>query len=329
MAPKKILIITSTTDSESNSIVRILSKLKIPYYRINADRWHDTFFYRIDNGKSEFEIKHRKTGAILISSEVGVVWWARFELPGAANHIFKSYLREFVDEEYYASLIALLACLEDSIPVINHPIRHIIAGHKSYQQKVAAQSGFQICNQLITNDRSAFMSQKWFDNAVFKPISNSQYLTKKKEQFFATVREIDESILPSIQDDSLELYVHHFQEKLIPEEEFRVTAFGNHVMAFRIDGARGFDWRLYLKDLKYTLVEDFPMMDQCRKYMKQLGILFGCFDILKADDKQYYFIECNAPGYFLFLDPKGQYKLAKEFACYLDDLRKNREYLTS
>jgi glutathione synthase/RimK-type ligase-like ATP-grasp enzyme len=51
--------------------------------------------------------------------------------------------------------------------------------------------------------------------------------------------------------------------------------------------------------------------------MTQMGILFGCFDIILGKDGQYYFIECNAPGYFLFLDPVGRYDLAKSFAQYL------------
>jgi hypothetical protein len=103
-------------------------------------------------------------------------------------------------------------------------------------------------------------------------------------------------------------------------EEYRVTVFGDCVMAFRIDGAKGFDWRLSLNDLHYNHIPNFPMAQNCLAYMKSMDILFGCFDIIRSEQDEYYFLECNAPGYFLFLDPKGKYNLAKQFASYLVSL---------
>jgi hypothetical protein len=317
---KQLLIISSTADSECDSIHRHLVKNKTSFFRLNADRFHDMYAIEIDPGHSTFKLTHRKTGASITESAVGAVWWSRYTLPGSTHQVFESHLREFIDEEYYAALIAILSCLPDIVPVLNHPVKHYIAGHKAYQQKVAVQCGFALPSQVITNRAASFLDKPWHINSVYKPISNSQYISKNKQQFFATVRKIDQPLLSAIQLKNIDLHIHHFQAQIVVKEEYRVTVFGEHVMAFRVDGAKGFDWRLYLNDLSYQLTPNFPVAQNCLAYMKSMGILFGCFDIIRSQQDEYYFLECNAPGYFLFLDPKGKYNLAKQFTEYLISL---------
>lgn len=319
---KQLLIISSSADSECDSIHRHLVKNKVSFFRLNADRFHDMYAIEIDPGHSTFKLTHRKTGASITESAVGAVWWSRYALPGNTHQMFEPHLREFIDEEYYATLIAILSCLPDTIPVLNHPVKHYIAGHKAYQQKMAVQCGFALPNQVISNSAASYLNKPWHTNAVYKPVSNSQYITKNKQQFFATVRKIDKPLLAAIRLNKIELHIHHFQEQIEGMEEYRVTVFGDCVMAFRIDGTKGFDWRLFLNELHYTHIPNFPMAQNCLAYMKSMGILFGCFDIIRSEQDEYYFLECNAPGYFLFLDPKGRYSLAKQFASYLVSLTK-------
>ena len=317
---KKLLIITSTTDSECDSVARHLVKNKTLFFRLNADLLHCLYATEIDPGQSHFNITNKKTGSTISASEVGAVWWSRYSLPGSTHQVFEPHLCEFIDEEFYAALIAILSCLPDDVPVLNHPVQHYRAGHKSYQQKIAAQCGFALPNQVITNNATTFLKQQWSNKAIYKPVSNSQYITKNKKQFFATVKEIDERLLLDIQTKNIALHMHHFQAKIEAKEEYRITVFGDQVMAFRIDGAKGFDWRLYLNEVRYTYIPNFAVTENCLAYMKRMGILFGCFDIIRSQQNEYYFLECNAPGYFLFLDPNGKHSMAKRFSEYLMQL---------
>jgi glutathione synthase/RimK-type ligase-like ATP-grasp enzyme len=314
---KKILIISNSLDNECDSIIRHLKKNQTDYFRLQTNELQALYSIDLYYTPPQFQIKHRKTGHSIKSSEVGAVWWSHTSMPGEANELFEPHLREFIDEEYYSSLIALLAILEAKIPVINHPVKHLIAGHKSYQQRIADRVGFRLPNQLITNNGNLFLNQYWSNSSVYKPISNSQYISNNKKSYFATVKEINKSMAERIRNNEIELYLHHFQEKIDVLEEYRITVFGDHVMAFRVEGSRGFDWRIYINELKYRPFINDELTNLCRKYMTQMGILFGCFDIILGKDKKYYFIECNAPGYFLFLDSAGRYGLARKFAQYL------------
>lgn len=317
---KKILIISNSLDNECDSIIRHLKKDQTDFFRLQTNELHTHYSIDLSYSPLHFQIKHRRARHSIMSSEVGAVWWSHTSMPGEANELFEPHLREFIDEEYYSILIALLAILNADIPVINHPVKHLIAGHKSYQQRIANHVGFRLPNQLITNNGDLFLNQHWSKSAVYKPISNSQYISNNKKSYFATVKEINKSLAKRIQNKEIELYIHHFQEKIDALEEYRITVFGDHVMAFRVEGSRGFDWRIYINELKYRPFINEELTTLCKKYMTQMGILFGCFDIILGKDNQYYFIECNAPGYFLFLDPAGRYDLAKRFSQYLRTL---------
>lgn len=314
-----VLIITSTFDDECDAVVKELKRFAPnSYFRLNADRLYDYYKLEIDLSTATFHLKHKKTGKSIQSKQIRKVWWARYELPGATFEWFDKDLSGFIDDEYYSSLIAIQACLDKkNTPTINHPIRNNIGSHKPYQQLVAKSCGFNLPEQLITNDTYAFIKTPWHQNSVYKPISNSQYLTKNKNKYFATVKEINENLLDRIKTGATELYIHHFQQKLEVKKEYRVTVFGNHVFAFRIDGKYGFDWRQYLEKIKYTFIPDFQLSQSCIDYLKEMGIQMGCFDFIQTPEGKFYFLECNAPGFFMFCDPRSKYGLAKAFAEFL------------
>lgn len=317
-----ILIVTSGIDDEAGQVGRKLKALKVPHFRLNCDRLHDLYHLSVDLVKPWFEIRHRKTGARLTSDQVQALWWQRPELPGEAGHPFPPYLSDFIDDEYYCTAISLLAVLEArQVPVINHPVRHNLSGHKSFQQRLAAACGFDLPAQLITGDAAAFLRQPWAARAVFKPVSNSRYVDREGQKLFVTVRAIDDELLTGIRSGSLPLHVHHFQERLEVQQEYRVTAFGDEVFAFRIMGAPDFDWRTQLGTVKYEREKPFRWSRQCLRYMKALGIRLGCFDLVLTREGRMVFLECNAPGYFLFCDPVGRHGLAMAFARYLKKLR--------
>lgn len=314
-----VLLITSSFDDECDAVVKELKKLgSSSYFRLNADRLYDCYRLDIDINSASFEIRHKYTGQKITSKEVKTVWWARYALPGTTYEFFAPHLSPFIDDEYYSSLIALMACLDERpVRIINHPVKHILGGHKPYQQVIAAACGMQLPRQLITNHLPSFASQSWHTKALFKPISNSQYLNKGKERYFATVKRLNGALLNRLFTREIDVYVHHFQEQLPVKKEYRVNAFGSHVFAFRIDGTYDFDWRQYLDKIKFTLQPDFPLKHECLTYLKKMGIEMGCFDFIETTDGHFYFIECNAPGYFMFCDPRNKYGQAQTFASFL------------
>jgi glutathione synthase/RimK-type ligase-like ATP-grasp enzyme len=317
-----ILLVTSTDDDEAGQVIRKLRQLNARFFRLNCDRLHDLYNLSVNLTTPSFTLRHKRTGQEVHHHEVSAVWWTHVALPGEEHQAFPDYLSEFLDDEYYCAAISLLAVLEARhVPVVNHPVRHNIAGHKSFQQRTALTCGFKIPDHLITNEGAAFLKQPWADSAVFKPVSNSRYVDRGDEKIFVTVRAIDEPLREQIADKTLPLDIHLFQARIPIQKEYRVTVFGDKVFAFRIDGSYDFDWRTRLSAIDYVREPRFPWAQACRDYMRHTGIRMGCFDLILSQTGDMYFIECNAPGYFLFCDPRGRYKLATTFARYLKSLR--------
>ena len=64
------------------------------------------------------------------------------------------------------------------------------------------------------------------------------------------------------------------------------------------------DWRY--APTKQLILEQVALPDEidqkCRALMKQLGIVFGCFDFIVTPVDEYYFLEVNEQGQFLWIE---------------------------
>lgn len=120
--------------------------------------------------------------------------------------------------------------------------------------------------------------------------------------FYTTV--ISEDLLPS--SSVLALTPGIYQKRINKQFEVRATFFGNTNISVKIvNSAEDVDWRLKsatsgLKIEPITLCKEIE--NKCLLMMKELGIVFGCFDFIVTDDNQYVFLEVNEMGQFLWIE---------------------------
>lgn len=126
-------------------------------------------------------------------------------------------------------------------------------------------------------------------------------------------------------DRSLSMMPHIYQEFVEKKFEYRVTVFGNYYAATRIDsqsleGASYADWRVsfdYLEGLRPALLAQ-NVIDACKKMLDKLGLRFGTFDLIEALDGEFYFLEVNQAGQWLWQEAHcPESKLLEPFAQYL------------
>ena len=87
-----------------------------------------------------------------------------------------------------------------------------------------------------------------------------------------------------------------------------ITYFGDKYIAVKIDSQQlesaKMDWRA--APTKKLLLEQVMLPDMidcaCKTIMKNLGIVFGCFDFIVTPDGEYYFLEVNEQGQFLWIE---------------------------
>jgi glutathione synthase/RimK-type ligase-like ATP-grasp enzyme len=71
-------------------------------------------------------------------------------------------------------------------------------------------------------------------------------------------------------------------------------------------------------------VEEFELppeiKEKCIVFMKEMGLLFGCFDFIVTPDGEYYFLEINEQGQFLWVEDRNpNIKMLDSFVRFLVD----------
>lgn len=208
------------------------------------------------------------------------------------------------------------------------------AACKMLQLEVARNCGLNIPRTLISNDPikiKKFISTNKFGGTIYKtfnplawkPPSNSLHLT------YTNV--VTEDSLPS--DCLLQSTPGIFQEKINKAYELRITYFGVYPVAVKLysqehpDGQ--FDWRAITDDKLKVDLYDLPkdIDDKCRMLMTHFGLLFGCFDFIVTPSNEYYFLEINEQGQFLWIEQlNSNIKMLDIFTQFLINKNENFQY---
>ncbi len=195
---------------------------------------------------------------------------------------------------------------------------------KLLQLKVARQVGFQIPETLISNNPAhitAFMKKYSAGEVIYKTLYPMIWVSQDEMRLVYT-KSITLDNLPS--HSMLQNTPGIFQKRIPKAYELRVTYMGNCAVTVKLrsqEHPRGLlDWR-YIPSNE-LVVEEYelpPEIDtKCKALMKAFGIVFGCFDFIVTPDKEYYFLEVNEQGQFLWIeDVNPRIKLLDAFTDFL------------
>lgn len=214
--------------------------------------------------------------------------------------------RAFADTECMVFRRSLFDVLAPSSFWVNPPEASIRANRKLLQHKLAVEIGFKVPETLYGNapiEIRAFM-RRHGGKIVYKPLHGASW---RSENFtwmpFTNV--VTEKTL--VADHLLQATPGIFQELLEKDYEIRVTMIGNRPFAAKIlsqETASGrLDWRKSYSDLRMepmSLPDD--VAERCREMLRKLGLVFGCFDFIVTPAGEWFFLEINEMGQFLFVE---------------------------
>jgi hypothetical protein len=177
---------------------------------------------------------------------------------------------------------------------------------KPLQLHAAQEAGLRIPATLCSNDPReirAFLAGLGGEG-IFKPFYPAQW--RKTDGVAHTLTSsVRLGDLPG--DDVLRLCPGIFQERLEKAFELRVTWMGAMPIAALLHSQavpeaeldwRAASWRVPV--VPATLPE--PVLVGCRRLMKALGLVFGCFDFVVTPTGEHVFLEVNEMGQFLWLE---------------------------
>ncbi|MER6378346.1 hypothetical protein ABT255_61520 [Streptomyces mirabilis] len=250
----------------------------------------------------------------LILDNSSSVWWRR---PGRFQ-ISAEISEQEISDFCYGECDAMIrgSFMASDVVVINDPLIQKRASYKPLQLSVARRLGLSVPATLMTNDPRAvveFRSQ--VGACVFKPF-------RSFPGGFLETRAMDDDALSDLA--ALKYAPIIIQQKVAPASDIRVNVFGEDVYAARAvlshPGA-ALDWRL--DPAVHWQSCDLPksLVDRILRLVSVLGLHYGCIDMRLTPDGEYYFLEINPAGQFLFIEIQTEQPLSLAMAKLLLDTR--------
>jgi hypothetical protein len=190
---------------------------------------------------------------------------------------------------------------------------------KPTQLAIAAQVGLRIPPTLFSNSPVEIRKfiARFPGEAIYKGFRPAVWETEDGLERLLTTRvELDD--LPD--DPALLLCPGVFQRRIEKKYEIRATFMGDYCIAARLLSQENKDTEVDWRTASYkvpVVPEELPdeVAGRCRLLMRDLGIVFGCFDFIVTPGGDYVFLEVNEMGQFLWLEEAVPEMLLLESFC--------------
>ena len=226
----------------------------------------------------------------------------------------------------YSAFFDALACMLENLPVrcINPYSASCLIRNKAVQLQLAGASGLRIPATLMSNSPAAV--RKFFDqnpnNAICKAFAT--HVWQQQGSADVTVTEtfsLDRAELPA--DDEVFTYAPAiYQEKVRKQFDVRAVLMGERVYSFAVHTpANSLDWR-HDAALRNVAVERIAtpaaVESGVLRFATAAGVCTGSLDFAVDRNGEWWFLEINEQGQFLWLDdfcPQAQ--LLEKFCAFL------------
>lgn len=315
---KNILILGEEFDPHIKKVINILTQLGA---NVNFFNTYSPSNYIVNikysnsdnNGSIESFVNNLK----FRFSEIDVVWW-RIKPSMLYPKNNKDYIwSEFAYREW-TSVIDSFYFLMPNALWINPRNSNFKPNQKIIQLSLAKQLGFNIPPTLISNDpikishflegneKSIYKVLTWFFEYPNKLTFTSRVDTKKV---------IDNA-------DSIKVCPGIFQREIEKSFELRVTTIGKKIFSVKIDSQTlkdtKLDWRRNQSEVPYS-VYNLPnkIENLINKMNFKLGLHFAAYDFIVTPNGEFYFLEVNPGGQWLWIENKTNLQISKALAEYM------------
>ena len=232
-----------------------------------------------------------------------------------------------------SALLRSLSVFLGSSFSLNPPVEAARSASKPYQQTVAGNVGLTVPRTLYTNEphRIRQLLTALRGRMIYKPFTQlgTWKLDDGRAAILYTTLLTSENLPP---DEILQATPGIYQELVPKAYELRVTVIGDHVFPVKIpsQGIRNaeLDWRRNPRELRMERVEIAADLERALlRLMRQMGLLFGCIDMIVTPEGEHVFLEVNEMGQFLFVEDLAGLPLLDAFCEML--IQKRRDFLWS
>ena len=320
-----VLLVTTRIDEASDAVTDALKRDGIKFYRLNTEDLplgaKSSCAFRPGTRRLSWHSEDR----VVSLDTVKCVWFRRQRLPSLPPDTVPAHA-EYCLRESQWFLRGLLWNLAEQIPEANWmspPADIQRAESKMLQLQVAGAVGLACPETLIANNPDeirAFFNRQG-GRVVVKPLRLG-YFDYGHVQTAAYTSAVSAADLAS--DEALKAAPVIYQRHLEKRWDIRVTIVGESIYAAAIHSQKAasarVDWRRTDVDLEHTehvLPEEIAKA--CHRLMKMLNLRFGAIDLVLTPHGQYFFLEINPNGQWLWIEDKLGYPITNRIAKWLSN----------
>lgn len=273
------------------------------FFRLNVDQFsnYKTFFNR-----KGFHITNME-GLTLSEENCSAIYYRKptpESLPECISNIYHSHIYR----EVFAFTDGITEAFSGTCLTKPSVLRK--ADNKIFQLRTAFNLGFQIPTPLITNNIGYVQNE--LKNPIVKPLSSGLIEHGSMKEYVQT-----NFVDYSKSTDALKYSPCYFQNYQSKDYEVRVTVIDEYFYPVKIVSRNAIDWRKDNNHIEYEII-DIPsyIKEKSLLLMKNLCLKFGCFDFI-VKDREWYFLEVNANGQWVWLEMELGLDISKKIMEHL------------
>lgn len=303
---KKLLILSNKLDMHADWVVdKLYSEVPAEnVVRLNTEDLLTNSEFLFNGECLNFTIKD--SNRCFEASEIASVWYRRPEtalIPDAIHESNKAFvtgeIEQVIDALYYATA--------ESSFWVNPRLKARMSANKIQQLRHAREIGFRVPKTLITSSPVAAKEFLRSNMPIcIKRIGNGIIEKDGVELPFFTVLLNDDERLSYL--DNVEVCPTFFQEYIDKLFDVRVVIVGEDIFAVEIHSQRDSlskrDFRLVAPHLLEHKPHILPsdIASKLRRFMHYYDLQFSAFDLVVSNQHEYFFLENNPNGQWLWLE---------------------------
>lgn len=310
-----LLILTDKNDVHAHAVIEELNLLEVPFFRLNLDV-ASLKKSIVTYGSGAWSINQAKR--IFKSSEISCVWvrkcFVELSLEEQENGEIDFKIWK---NEWNKTLLGLYSALRH-LPWLNPWRKGYEAENKFLQMEIAEKVGFKLPPSIVSNDKASLVAfEKKHGEVALKLMHQDMY--KKANEFVGLyVNKLEVGALKKFKAKEENPIV--LQKYIEKKFEIRYTVIGTHHFVCKIESQFSekakIDWRRYdIPNTPHSAIDPpSEIRNKVNRFMRKLNIEYGALDFIVDPDGNWYFLEVNAMGQFLWIEELAGLKISREIA---------------
>jgi len=305
------LVVQSRLQQESGKEAYIVDSADYPH------RWDIDFTAAPEHGSVI-----RAPGLVIPSAEVEGLWLRRVLPPVVSQDALSPEVVAFCRREAYDFLSGFLGTIDNTL---NDPKQNSLAAKKAFQLRVAAHVGLQVPDTLISTNPKSIRNfyDKHGGDVVFKVLTPTSFQ-------FTETRILEHDFLVHLQSATLAPTI--FQERIRAHSHLRATVVDCDLFCASVTPSRdhaSLDWRLDPDPRIQETTIPGEVVHLLFSLCDSLGLRYAAIDMILNDAGDYFFLEANPGGQFLFVEMRTGQPISSAVARALTGKRKVRSSINS